>query len=115
MATTVISGRVDERVKSCADVFIRAAGLSTGDVIRSVWERIAQTGEVPDMGKDAGQLDASRDPLERLGELRASFGACEDLVELDDGADEGHDCKPLCATLTTAGYCSIRTFSSMRS
>lgn len=84
MATAVVSGRVDERVKSRADVFIRAAGLSTGDVIRAVWERIAQTGEVPDMGKGAGQLDASRDPMERLGELRSSFGACEDLVNLDN-------------------------------
>ena len=84
MATAVISGRVDERVKSRAEVYIRAAGLSTGDVIRAVWERIAQTGEVPDMGKGVGQLDASRDPMERLGELRSSFGACEDLVDLDD-------------------------------
>lgn len=84
MATAVVSGRVDERIKFRAEVFIRAAGLSAGDVIRAVWERIAQTGEVPNMGKGAGQLDVSRDPMERLGELRASFGACEDLVGLDD-------------------------------
>lgn len=36
------------------------------------------------MGGDVGQQHTKRDPLERLGELRASFGACEDLVELDD-------------------------------
>lgn len=84
MATAVVSGRVDERVKSRADVFIRAAGLSAGDVIRAVWEHIAQTGEVPDAGDGIGQQHAKRDSLERLGELRASFGACEDLVELDD-------------------------------
>lgn len=84
MATVVVSGRVDERVITRAEVFIRAAGLSTGDVIRAVWERIAQMGEVPDMDKGAGQLDASRGPMERLGELRSSFGVCEDLVNLDD-------------------------------
>ena len=84
MATAVVSGRVDEQVKARVDSFIRAAGLSTGDVIRAVWERIAQTGEVPDMGKGAGQPDVSRDPMECLGELRSSFGACEDLVNHDD-------------------------------
>lgn len=84
MATAVVSGRVDEQVKSRAEAFIRAAGLSTGDVIRIVWERIAQTGQIPDAGDAAERLEASRDPLERLGELRASFGSCEDLVSLDD-------------------------------
>lgn len=84
MATTVISGRVDERIKSRADVFIRVAGLSAGDVIRAVWEHIAQTGEVPDAGDGVGQQHTKRDSLERLGDLRVSFGACEDLVTLDD-------------------------------
>lgn len=53
-------------------------------MIRAVWEHIAQTGEVPDACDGIGQQHAKRDSLERLGELRASFGACEDLVELDD-------------------------------
>lgn len=59
MATTVIPGRVDERVKARDDVFIRAAGLSAGDVIRAVWEHIAQTGEVPDASGDIGQQQPS--------------------------------------------------------
>lgn len=84
MATAVVSGRVDAQVKARAEAFIRAAGLSSGDVIRVVWERIARTGEIPDAGDDVEQLDVSRDPLGRLGELRASFGSCEDLVNLDD-------------------------------
>lgn len=84
MPTAVVSGRVEEQVKARAEAFIRAAGLSSGDVIRVVWERIAQTGEIPDAGDAAERLDTTPDPLERLGELRASFGACEDLVSLDD-------------------------------
>lgn len=44
MATTLISGRVGERIKSRAEVFIRAAGLSTGDVVRSMWEHVVQYG-----------------------------------------------------------------------
>lgn len=67
MATTVISGRVEECVKARADVFILAAGLSAGDVIRAVWEHIAQTGEVPDAGDGIGRQHAKRDSLERLG------------------------------------------------
>lgn len=84
MATAVVSGRVDVQVRARADAFVRAAGLSTDDVIRAVWEHIAQTGEIPDTDDGAGRPDAVRDPLERLSELGASFGTCEDLVELDD-------------------------------
>lgn len=80
MATAVISGRVDERVKARAELFIHAAGLSAGDVIRMVWEHIAQTGEIPAL---EGASDAD-DPLTRLGELRAAFGSSEELVSLTD-------------------------------
>lgn len=44
LATTLISDRVGERIKSCADVFIHAAGLSAGDVVRAVWEHVVQYG-----------------------------------------------------------------------
>lgn len=84
MATVVVSGSVDERVKARADAFIRAAGLSSGDVIRMVWERIAQTGEVPDAPHSGEKTVAADDPLARLGELRAAFGASEELVNLTD-------------------------------
>lgn len=47
MATAVISGRVDEQVRESAERYIQAAGLTVADVIRTVWERIARTGEVP--------------------------------------------------------------------
>lgn len=53
-------------------------------MIRAVWEHIAQTGEAPDASGDIGQQHTKRDSLERLGELRISLGACEDLVALDD-------------------------------
>lgn len=47
METTIISGRVDARVKERANAYIQAAGLSVSDVIKTVWERIARTGELP--------------------------------------------------------------------
>ncbi len=47
MTTAIVSGRVDEAVKKRAGAYIRAAGLTAGDVIKAVWESIANTGEVP--------------------------------------------------------------------
>ena len=84
MATAVVSGRVDERIKARAEMFIRAAGLSTGDVVRMVWERIARTGEVPDVGDAAVDSPAANDSLTRLGELRTQFGTSDELVALTD-------------------------------
>ena len=47
MATAVVSGRVDEKVRQRADAYIRAAGSTPAEVIKVVWENIARTGEVP--------------------------------------------------------------------
>ena len=65
MATTLISDRVGERIKSSAEGSIRAAGLSAEDVVRSVWERVVQTGEVSDAGGGVGQQHTKRDSPER--------------------------------------------------
>ena len=48
MATAVVSGRVDEKVRQRADAYIRAAGSTPAEVIKVVWENIARTGEVPE-------------------------------------------------------------------
>ena len=58
MATAIISGRVEESVKERAGAYIRAAGLTVGDVIKLVWENIAQTGELP---QPVSQSDSSED------------------------------------------------------
>lgn len=47
MATAVVSGRIDEVVKRRADAVIQDAGLTTGEVIRMVWEGIAATKTLP--------------------------------------------------------------------
>ena len=47
MPTAVVSGRVDESLKRQADVIIRAAGTTVGNVINDVWRTIAETGELP--------------------------------------------------------------------
>lgn len=71
MATAVVSGRVDERIKERADAYLRAAGLQAGDVIRQVWERIARTGEIPvDEGREAA---VEEDPFEGFMRFRADL------------------------------------------
>ncbi len=82
MATVVVSGRVDSRVKERAETYIRAAGLSTGDVIRVVWEEIARTGEVPDSRGTLREAESNDGPLERLGALRGMFAESDLLVDL---------------------------------
>ncbi len=59
MATAVVSGRVDEAVRTRAARYIQQAGMLPGDVIRIVWEHIARTGEVPQEDADAA-ADADR-------------------------------------------------------
>lgn len=48
METAVISGRVDMQVKKQAAVYIQRTGQSAADVVKTVWENIAATGEVPE-------------------------------------------------------------------
>ena len=78
MATSVVSGRVDEKVRRRADAYIRAAGSTPAEVIKVVWESIARTGEVP----EEVPVAAAQGPMERLAELRESFGEADWLVNL---------------------------------
>lgn len=48
MATTVVSGRVDEQIKQRVDRIIEREGRTAGDVIRDVWITIYETGKLPD-------------------------------------------------------------------
>ena len=83
MATAVVSGRVDGRIKMQADRYIHAAGLSTGDVIRTVWEHIARTGEVPREERRKAPDEIS-EAMRELKELRTVFGSSDWLVNLTD-------------------------------
>ena len=47
MATVVVSGRVDERIKREVDRIIEREGKTPGDVIRDVWVTIYETGKLP--------------------------------------------------------------------
>ena len=59
MATAIVSGRVDTAIKERAGAYIRAAGLTVGDVINIVWKSIASTGSLPHMEQTAPEEPAS--------------------------------------------------------
>lgn len=59
MAMSTVSASVDENVKQAASMYIRRAGKNTNEVIKGLWEYIAQTGEVPDFSNAASGDDCS--------------------------------------------------------
>ena len=73
MATAIVSGRVDEVVKERAGAYIKAAGLTAGDVINIVWTNIANTGNTPTI-ENAG-AEESLDPFERFMTFRETFNS----------------------------------------
>ena len=75
MATAIISGRVDESVKERASVAIHAAGLTFADVVKTVMENIAKTGEIPTPVQD--QTVSDYDPFE------AFIAFCDSLPPAD--------------------------------
>lgn len=82
MATAILSGRVEESVKAKAAVHLRDAGVTAGDVIRTVWEAIAATGEVPRQISDAGK-DSQRAAFEKLMLLRDELPPVPELASMD--------------------------------
>ncbi len=73
MATAVVSGRVDEKIRQRADAYIRAAGSTPAEVIKVVWENIARTGEVP----EAVAAERPRGAWERFMEFRESLSEAD--------------------------------------
>ncbi len=73
MATSVVSGRVDEKIRQRADAYIRAAGSTPAEVIKVVWECIARTGEVP----VESPAEESNGAWERFMEFRESLPKAE--------------------------------------
>lgn len=86
MATVVISGRVDEDVRSRAQRFLERAGVTAADVIKNVWESIAATGEVPQPVESSDERASQHKAFEEFMAFRASLPPCPELAEMDDAA-----------------------------
>lgn len=84
MGTAVVSGRVDEAVKRKADAVIRRYGCTTNDVIKNVWQSIAQTQELPDMHMVEDERAAAARAMRELREFTDSLQPCPVLATLSD-------------------------------
>lgn len=49
MTLTTVSGRIDSATKAKANRYIQSAGFTPNDIIRNIWNYIAQTGEIPEV------------------------------------------------------------------
>ncbi len=82
MASVVVSGRLDADVKRRADVVLAQAHVLPGDVIRTVFQNIADTGKIP-------QREAAAHTRPSLADF---FRDCDDLPKpegLDSLTREG--------------------------
>ena len=78
MTTAVVSGRVDEHIKREVDRIIEREGSTPGDVIRSVWVNIYETGKLP----------TTRDQEEVFREKRRRFKEFIEFVQAAPPAPE---------------------------
>lgn len=83
MPTEIVSGRVDANVKKIADMYIKREGFTAGEVISSVWERIAVTGEIP-AAKKSERDDRKADALRKLHDLRSQVPLGTPLSTMTD-------------------------------
>lgn len=58
MASCVISGRVDESVRDKVSPILKRAGMSAGDLVKSLWEHVALTREIPSFEVEKAVCDA---------------------------------------------------------
>lgn len=90
MATTVVSGRVDERVKLEVDKILAHAGKTPGDVIRDVWISIYETGRLPTAADEDRRFQDQRYRFSKFMEFVKNQPPAPDwLINLTD--DEMHD------------------------
>lgn len=90
MATVVVAGRVDERIKREVDHIIERAGKTTADVIKDVWVNIYLTGKLPVTQQQEEVLKEQRRRFEDFMQfVSAAPPAPEWAVDLTD--EQLHD------------------------
>ena len=60
MATVVVSGRVDEKVKLKVDRILERAGKTPAEVIKDMWVSISITGELPTTQQQIDEFEEKR-------------------------------------------------------
>ena len=78
MTLTTVSGRIDSTTKAKANHYIQSAGFTPNDIIRNIWNYIANTGEIPEA--------ASQHTLSALDQKKA---ALTDMLTIADTLPSG--------------------------
>ena len=60
MSTATVSASVDAKTKIIANAYIRQAGQTPNEVIRGLWESIAETGKVPQFRESDNRREDER-------------------------------------------------------
>ena len=60
MSTATVSASVDAKTKIIANAYIRQAGQTPNEVIRGLWESIAETGKVPQFQESNNRREDER-------------------------------------------------------
>ena len=60
MSTATVSASVDAKTKVIANAYIRQAGQTPNEVIRGLWENIAETGKVPQFQESVSRREDER-------------------------------------------------------
>ena len=91
MATATVSASVDTTTKTLANAYIRKAGLTPNELIRRLWESIADTGVVPqfqesDDSRAQARMQAFRESQDIIRTL--PHGTQLDAMSYDDLREE---------------------------
>ena len=84
MATSTVSGSVDVNVKRLAGMYIKRRGLTANEVIKSVWNHIASTGEIPCIDAEKKAPAQRSQAFSQLLELRSGVPAGTPLDSMDE-------------------------------
>ena len=86
MATATVSGSVDANVKQLVSMHLKRKGLTANEVIKSVWNHIANTGEIPFADDDAQRSDGHSAEFSRIVALRETVPSGTLLDVMDKAA-----------------------------
>lgn len=84
MSTATVSASVDSTTKAIANARIREAGQTPNGLIKSVWEHIAATGEVPNFDLHDDERGRRSQAFARLEALRAKTPQDTPLSTMND-------------------------------
>lgn len=75
MASTVVSARVNEELKSAANAYISEAGTTLGEVMKAVLTEIVRTKQVPLSEDERTRREVQRDKFNEFVNWRNSLPA----------------------------------------